>query len=54
MMDNAELVAILRRLSLNVKESVCYTGGMGGRDLYEPCKTVQLLFDGEVISEVFL
>lgn len=48
-----ELLAVLREsLSLDVKTDSSYTGGMDGGSLYRDVHTLQLLFDGEVISEV--
>jgi hypothetical protein len=51
-MNQEEVIQILReRLSIRVRTSSNYTGGMDGGPLYSDCKTVQLLLDDEVISE---
>jgi len=50
-----EVIAILREsLTLNVKADSHYTGGMDGGPMYRDGSTVQLLLDGEVISEASL
>ena len=51
-MSEEEVIQMLReRLSIRIKTSSSYTGGMDGRPLYENYSTVQLLLDDEVISE---
>ena len=53
-MTEDELLEVLRtRLSLNVKTSSEYTGGMDG-PLYRDSHLIQLLLDGEVVSEASL
>lgn len=41
-------------LRLNVKTDSVYNGGMDGGQMYNNYHTVQLVLDGEVISEVTL
>ena len=54
-MSEEEIMALLReRLRLEVTTKSMYTGGMDGQPLYEDAHTVQLLLDGEIISEVDL
>ena len=44
--------AIKKSLSLNITTSDYYVGGMDSSgSLYKDSQTIQLLFDGEVISE---
>ncbi len=51
-MSEEEILEILRtRLSINIKTSSNYTGGMDGGPMYKDCQTIQLLLDGDVISE---
>jgi hypothetical protein len=51
-MSEEEVIQMLReRLSIRVRESSKYTGGMDGGPLYSGCKIIQLVFDGKVISE---
>jgi hypothetical protein len=51
-MSEEEVIQIIReRLSIRIKSSSSYTGGMDGRPLYENYWAVQLLLDNEVISE---
>ena len=51
-MTRDELMEILREsLVLDVKTDSVYTGGMDS-PLYRESKTVALILDGEVISEV--
>lgn len=46
---------IMKNLELKVVTTSNYTGGMGtSGDMYEKSHTIQLLFEGEVISEEFL
>ncbi len=46
------MIQMLRdRLSIRVRSSSNYMGGMDGGPLYSDCKTIQLLLDDEVISE---
>lgn len=54
-MNEDQVIQILReRLSIRIKTSSIYTGGMGDRPLYEETKTVQLMLGDEVISEDWL
>lgn len=39
-------------LTLDVDTSSSYTGGMDGGPMYEDSKTLKLLIDGEVITEI--
>lgn len=39
-------------LQLNHKESSSYTGGLDGGDMYTTYNVVELVLDGEVISEI--
>ncbi|WP_372997498.1 hypothetical protein [Marinobacter sp.] len=41
-------------LTLDVETSSSYAGGMDGGPMYEDSKTLKLLIDGEVISEIGL
>lgn len=50
----AVLQLIADSLSVNVKTTSEYTGGMDGGDLYKNYHTLQILLEGEVISEVYL
>ena len=53
--DQQQVMELLRdSLRIEVKTTSEYTGGMNGGSLYTNCLTVQLLLDGEVISEVSL
>ena len=45
---------ICEGLSLNVVTRESYTGGMNGGPLYENVISIQLLFDGQVLSEEYL
>ena len=51
-----ELFEYLKQnLRLNLKTSSEYTGGMDGSGcLYKSCHTIQLVLEGEVISEEYL
>lgn len=55
-MNEDELKEYLKyHLSLNVKTTSEYTGGMDNSgQLYKDCHTIQLVLDGEVISEEYL
>jgi len=48
-MNNLNMISY-NRFELNVKSTSEYNGG----SMYTDCKTIQLLLDGEVISEVSL
>ncbi len=51
-MSEEEIIELLKtRLSINVETESSYTGG---DPLYVDIKTVQLLLDGEVISEDYI
>lgn len=51
-MNRDELMDFLRaNLRIKVETESRYTGGMDGGPAYEDCHTIQLLLDGEVISE---
>jgi len=51
-MSEEEIIEIIRtRLSIRVKTSESYNGGMDGGSMYDKVSSVQLLLDGEVISE---
>lgn len=54
--QEAELFIYLRdNLKLNLKTTSEYTGGMAGSgQMYKDCHTIQLVLDGEVISEEYL
>ena len=50
-----DIIQMLKtRFELNVNSTSEYNGGMNGGSMYTDCKTIQLLLDGEVISEVSL
>lgn len=55
-MEREKIIELLREtLSIKVNTTSEYTGGMDGSGkLYSDCHTVQLLLDGEVISEAYL
>jgi len=54
-MSEEEILEIIKtRLSINTKTESSYCGGMDGGDMYRDHVTVQLLLDGEVISEASL
>lgn len=54
-MDRDDLIELLRKsLRIEVKTGSEYNGGMDGDSLYSKCQTVQLILDGEVISEANL
>lgn len=51
-MNEEELLEIMRtRLRIKAETSSAYTGGLDGGPAYRDCCTIQLLLDGEVISE---
>lgn len=54
--QEAELFIYLRdNLKLNLKTTSEYTGGMDGSgQMYKDCHTIQLVLEGEVISEEYL
>jgi len=53
--EREALIEFLREnLRIEVQTTSEYTGGMGDGPLYSDCHTVQLLLDGEVISEASL
>jgi hypothetical protein len=54
--DFEQMIAYLKEnLRLNIRTSSEYTGGMcDSGNLYEDVHTVQLILDGEIISEVTL
>lgn len=51
-----ELFEYLRdNLKLNLKTTSQYTGGLDGSgQLYQDCHTIQLVLEGEVISEEYM
>ena len=54
-MEHDELIEFLREnLRIEVKTDSVYSGGMDGGPMYEKSQTVQLVLEGEVISEAYL
>lgn len=41
-------------LQINIKTTSEYTGGFDGRSLYEDSHRIQVILEGEVISEAYL